>query len=244
MKVLKLGSHQLRTPAVCGSVMGANVEAMSAGLAEAIEQGADLVELRLDGLREQVGWEKLLRTKLPLILTNRAKREGGNFGGREEERIKTLLDGIDRGAACVDIELSTEKKLLNRVVQEARKRGVSVLISHHDFAGTPGADALIAVAKRMVVAGCDIAKVVTFAEKPQDALAVLDFLVWVQDDVSVPVVAFAMGEAGRLSRIAAPLFGSPIVYAAAGEATAPGQFDIITTKRLLLEIGWGAEDVN
>jgi 3-dehydroquinate dehydratase type I len=237
MKMLKLGSHQLRTPAVCGAVMGANVEAMGAGLAEAIEQGADLVELRLDGLREQVGWEKLLRARVPLILTNRAKREGGNFGGGEEERIKPLLEGIDRGAACVDIELSTEKKLLNRVVQEARKRGVSVLISHHDFAGTPDADALVAVAKRMVVAGCDIAKVVTFAEKPQDALAVLDFLVRVQDDVNVPVVAFAMGEAGRLSRIAAPLFGSPIVYAAAGEATAPGQFDITTTKRLLLEIG-------
>jgi 3-dehydroquinate dehydratase-1 len=45
-----------------------------------------------------------------------------------------------------------------------------------------------------------------------------------------------MGEAGRLSRIAAPLFGSPIVYAAAGEATAPGQFDVTTTKRLLHEL--------
>jgi len=239
MKMIRLGSHQLRTPAVCGAVIGESVNAMSAGLARAMEQGADLVELRLDGLRERAGWEKLLheKAKVPIILTNRAKREGGRFEGGEEERVRVLLDGIDRGVDCVDIELSTEKKFLSRVVQEARRRGVSVLISHHNFSGTPKADALVAVAKRMVVAGCDIAKVVTFAETPNDALAALDFLVEVQDEVSVPVIAFAMGDAGKFSRIVAPLFGSPIVYAEACEATAPGQFDVATTKRLLRELG-------
>ena len=237
MRMIRLGSHQLRTPAVCGAVIGESVNAMSAGLVRAMEQGADLVELRLDGLREQAGWEKLLHGKIPIILTNRAKREGGRFEGGEEERVRVLLDGIDRGVDCVDVELSTEKKFLIKVVQEARKRGVSVLISHHDFSGTPTADALVAVTKRMVVAGCDIAKVVTFAETSSDALAALDFLVEVQDEVSVPVIAFAMGDAGRFSRISAPFFGSPIVYAEADEATAPGQFDIATAKRLLRELG-------
>jgi 3-dehydroquinate dehydratase-1 len=239
MRMIKLGSHQLRTPAVCGAVIGDSVSAMDGVLARAMEQGADLVELRLDGLREQAGWEKLLheKVKVPIILTNRAKREGGRFEGGEEERVKVLLDGIDRGVDCVDVELSTEKKFLIKVVQDARRRGVSVLISHHDFSGTPKVDALVAVAKRMVVAGCDIAKVVTFAETPSDALAALDFLVEVQDEVSVPVIAFAMGDAGMFTRISAPLFGSPIVYAGAGEATAPGQFDVATTKRLLREMG-------
>ncbi len=237
--MIRLGSHQLRTPAVCGAVIGESVKAMDAGLTRAMEQGADLVELRLDGLREQVGWEKLLheKVKVPIILTNRAKREGGRFEGGEEERVRVLLDGIDRGVDCVDVELSTEKKFLSRVVQDARKLGVSVLISHHDPFGTPAVDVLVAVAKRMVVAGCDIAKIVTFAETPSDALAALDFLVEVQDEVSVPVIAFAMGDAGKFSRISAPLFGSPIVYAEAGEATASGQFDVATTKRMLRELG-------
>jgi 3-dehydroquinate dehydratase-1 len=239
MKMIRLGSRQLRTPAVCGAVIGESVKAMSGVLAKAMEQGADLVELRLDGLSEQAGWEKLLHEKanVPIILTNRAKREGGRFEGGEEERVRVLLDGIDIGVDCVDVELSTEKKFLIKVVQEAKRRGVSVLMSHHDFSGTPKAEALVAVAKRMVVAGCDIAKVVTFAETPSDALAVLDFLVEVQDEVSVPVIAFAMGDAGRFTRISAPLFGSPIVYAGAGEATAPAQFDVATTKRLLRELG-------
>ena len=96
---------------------------------------------------------------------------------------------------------------------------------------------MINIAERMVGVGCDIAKIVTFARTPRDALTVLDFLAQVPDSVAVPVIAFAMGEAGRLSRIAAPIFGSPIVYAAAGEATAPGQFDVETTRRLLHEFG-------
>ncbi len=234
--MLKLGRHQLKAPAVCGAVTGESVAAMSAGVARAIEQGADLVELRLDGLRELTGWEKLLRAELPVIVTNRPEREGGSFKGREEERTRPLLEGIAGGAACIDIELSTEKRLLGRLVGEARKRGTSVLMSHHDFTGTPQPSALIKIVRRMVKEGCDIAKVVTFAAEPRDALSVLDFLVQVQGEASVPVAAFAMGDAGRLSRVVAPLLGSPITYAAVSEATAPGQLDIATTKLLLREL--------
>lgn len=235
--MIKLGRHQLETPAVCGAVISESVGAMRAGVEKAVKQGADLVELRLDGLRELAGWEELLRAEIPLILTNRPKREGGRFEGGEEERVKPLLEGISRGVSCVDIELSTEKRLLDRLVREAKKQGVCVLMSHHDFVGTPQPDALIKITRRMVEAGCDVAKVVTFAEKPRDAVRILDFLVQVQGEVRVPVVAFAMGEAGRLSRIAAPILDSPITYASVSEATAPSQFDVATTKRLLREFG-------
>jgi 3-dehydroquinate dehydratase-1 len=136
----------------------------------------------------------------------------------------------------VDIELSTPKHLREKVVSGAKKAGMSVIMSHHDFSATPPIDTLVDVARRLAGAGCDIAKIVTFAEEPRDALRMLDFLVKVQGEVSVPVIAFAMGEAGRLSRVAAPLLGSPIVYAAAGKTTAPGQFDVATTKQLLREL--------
>jgi len=233
---LRLGSSELEVPAVCGSVIGGRVEVMKAGLRRAVEQGADLVELRLDGLRDRRGWLELLKVKSPAILTNRPEREGGRFRGSEEERIEPLLEGIAAGAACVDIELSTEKALLEKVLSSAKKRRVSVLMSHHDQTSTPQADELIEAVKDMARAGCDIAKVVTFAEDREDSLRVLDFLVRAQDEVTVPVVAFATGEAGRLSRIAAPLLGSPIVYAAAGKATAPGQFDVATTKMLVRKL--------
>ncbi|MDI6820200.1 MAG: type I 3-dehydroquinate dehydratase [Candidatus Hodarchaeaceae archaeon] len=239
--MLKLGRHQLRTPAVCGSVIGEEIGNMAAGMSLALEQGADLIELRLDGLRGLVGWKKLLRTDSPIILTNRAEREGGRFGGEERERVEPLLEGIVEKVACVDVELSTPRQLLGEVVSEARKRDVSILMSYHDFAATPKVDAMMGIAEHMVRAGCDVAKIVTFAREPRDSLTVLDFLIRASDELGAPVVTFAMGEAGRLSRIAAPILGSPIAYAAVGEATAPGQFDVATTKRLLRELGLGDE---
>lgn len=243
MSELKLGKHRLKTPAVCGAVMGKNLDEMRAGIARAVKQGADIVELRVDGLRDQAGWEKLLRRPMPIILTNRPEREGGGFKGDEDKRVGVLLDGISREVPCVDIELSTPEGLREQVVSKAKKSGVTVMLSHHDFSMTPSIEVLVGIAKELAGAGCDLAKVVTFAESSSDALRVLDFLVQVQDEVAVPTIAFAMGEVGRITRIAAPLFGSPLVYAAARKETAPGQLDVATTKRLLHElVPKGAKD--
>lgn len=233
MKTFKLGKHELRTPAVCGAVIGQNIETMRASVARAINQGADLIELRIDGLHDSTGWEKLLPVKVPVILTNRPEREGGGFKGDENKRVEVLLQGIARGVSCIDIEFSTPEPLRERVMSQAKKSGIAVLMSHHDFSLTPSIEVLTDMAKRLVGAGCDLAKIVTFAGDRKDALRILDFLAQVQDEVAVPLIAFAMGDAGRITRIAAPVFGSPIVYAAAGEATAPGQFDVATMKRLL-----------
>ncbi|MFQ6130061.1 MAG: type I 3-dehydroquinate dehydratase [Candidatus Hadarchaeaceae archaeon] len=236
METFKLGKHEVQIPAVCGAVMGPDIETMQAGATRAIDQGADLIELRIDGLHDPTGWEKLLPLKLPVILTNRPDREGGGFKGDENERVEVLLQGIERGVSCIDIELSTPEPLRKRVTSQAKKSGIAVLMSHHDFSLTPSIDVLTEMTKRLTGTGCDLAKIVTFAKDRMDALRILDFLAQVQDEVAVPLIAFAMGDAGKITRIAAPIFGSPIVYAAAGEATAPGQFDVATMKRLLSEL--------
>ncbi len=242
MGILKLGKHEIRTPAVCGSVIGSNIKTMRAGIAKAIKQGADLIELRIDGLRNPSGWEKLLRIKTPVILTNRPKREGGKFEGEEEKRVEFLLEGITRGVACIDLEFSTPERLREETIARAKEANVSVLMSHHDFSSTPSVDVLMSIADRLAKSKCDLVKIATFAERVSDALRVLDFLTQVQDVVAVPVIAFAMGDAGRLSRIAAPLLGSPITYAAADKATASGQLDVQTTKRLMREFGSRGEE--
>ncbi len=236
MGELRLGEHKLLTPAICGAVMAEKVDEMKAGVAKAIEQGADLVELRVDGLHDQACWEELLPVKVPVILTNRPEPEGGGFRGDENKRIEVLLQGIARGVSCIDIELSTPEPLRERVVSQAKKSGVAVIMSYHDFSITPSIEVMIGTAKRLAGAGCDIAKIVALAEDTEDALRMLDFLAQVQDEVAVPIIAFAMGDAGKITRIAAPMLGSPIVYAAAGKTTAPGQLDVATMTHLLHEL--------
>lgn len=236
MGELKLGKHLLRTPAVCGAVMGKDVAEMRSGVSRAVKQGADLIELRIDSLQKSEGWEKLIRDDMPTIFTNRAKREGGAFKGSEEKRIDLILDAVRCGVSCVDIELSTPEKLRDRVISKAKRSGVTVLMSYHNFSATPSVEDLIDIARKMAKAGGGIVKVVTFAKNLADSMRLLDFLIDVQDEVAVPVIALAMGEAGRLTRLTAPLLGSPITYANVGEPTAPGQLGVAETKKLLRKL--------
>ncbi len=236
MGELKLGKHLLRTPAVCGAVVGKDVAEMRSAISRAIKQGADLIELRVDSLQNREGWNKLLRKDLPFIFTNRSKNEGGAFKGSEEKRVEIILDAVGRGVSCVDIELSTPERLRDRVVSEAKRAGVTVLMSHHDFSATPSVEVLIDLASKMAETGCDLVKVVTLAQNLADSMRVLDFLIDAQGEVDVPVIALAMGEAGRVTRITAPLLGSPITYANVGKATAPGQLEVAETKKLLRKL--------
>ena len=233
---LKFGRHRLRTPAVCGCVIGENLDEMREGVSRAVKQGADLIELRIDGLRGKIVWDELLQKDLPTMLANHPEREGGSFKGGEEDRVGLLLEGIERGVSCVDIELSTPKKLRDQVVSEAKKSGVTVLMSYHNISKTPPAESLMKVAKDLEGAGCDMAKIVTFAETPDDGLRMLDFLVRAQKEVAAPIIAFAMGDSGRITRFVAPIFGSPIIYATAWKKTGPGQLDVATMKKWASEL--------
>jgi 3-dehydroquinate dehydratase type I len=233
---LKFGRLRLRTPAVCGCVIGKNLDEMREGISRAVKQGADLVELRIDDLRSKIAWEELIQKNLPTMLANHPKRDGGYFSGVEKDRVKMLLEGIERGVSCVDIELSTPKKLREQVVSEAKKSGVTVLMSHHDVSRTPPLESLMKLTRDSKEAGCDIAKIVTLAKSPSDALRMLDFLVQAQGKVTVPIVAFAMGSSGRITRFVAPIFGSPIIYATAWRKTGPGQLDVTTMKQWTREL--------
>lgn len=211
--------------------MEPTLEGMEKGRRKAERSGADLVELRLDGLKEPVNWEKLLGGRLPVILTHRPVREGGCFRGREEERVGRLLEGVERGAPCIDLEFSTPPHLLREALSVARREGATVILSHHELSGTPSLPHLLRTARRMERLG-DLVKLVTMARSTEEVLRVLDFLHRAR--LSVPLISFAMGEVGTLSRILSALLGSPLVYASVGKPTAPGQLEVGTT-RLLLE---------
>ena len=78
----------------------------------AAEPLADFLELRLD-LMSDYDLDVLLNSaNKPCIVTNRTKREGGQFSGSEEERVGILKQAEDAGAEYIDIETSTPKELL------------------------------------------------------------------------------------------------------------------------------------
>jgi 3-dehydroquinate dehydratase type I len=206
-----------------------------------LDAGADLVELRIDSLRSFRGWEKVLELEAPVILTNRPRREGGSFRGSEEKRISYLLKGMASGVSCVDLEFSTPARLAKPIFESFG--ATSVILSYHDFSGTPPVPRLMALAKRMEKKPCDLVKLVTTARDTKDNFRMLEFLVASRGQLEHPLIAFSMGKVGAPTRFIGAILGVPIIYAAAGERTAPGQLTVKETKAVLQRIfPWEVKD--
>ncbi len=233
---IKIGEYTVKTPAVCGAVRSNTVAGMIKTVKKAFSEGADLVELRIDAIKGASGLDELFKIKKPIILTNRPKREGGEFKGSENERVNLLLEGIKSKVPCVDLELSTPAKLRNEVISNAKRSGVGIVLSYHNFSKTPAVAELEKIARDMEKIDCDMIKIVTNFNEMTDAFNVLEFLAKNQPKISVPVIAFVMGNGGLITRFIAPMLGSPLVYAAADVKTAPGQLDVATTKKMLKEL--------
>jgi len=192
------------------------------------------MELRIDGMAEP-GIDGLLpREDLTVIVTNRRRDEGGSFRGTEEARTALLARAVDRGADYIDVESATEEKWLGPIRERiARRFGKTRLIlSFHDFSGTPALEKLKETAGRARDRGADVVKIATWAGSLDDNLTLIDLLRFGKKE-GIPLAVHGMGEKGRFSRIAAPLFGSLISYVSlpGGRETAPGQLTLDEMKR-------------
>jgi 3-dehydroquinate dehydratase I len=196
------------------SIVGADPAAI-----ERAEPLADLFEVRIDliggGWREVAG-----RLEKPWLACNRRAAEGGRWRGDEAGRIGELFSAVDLGAGIVDIELASLD--IEKVVREIKSRRVQALVSHHDLAKTPPLEELQELVKRQLAAGADICKVVTTAHTVADNIAVLELIGKFPGN---KIAAFAIGEAGQLSRVLSPLAGGYFTYASpeAGQESAAGQ---------------------
>ncbi|HNR26543.1 MAG TPA: type I 3-dehydroquinate dehydratase [Methanobacteriaceae archaeon] len=210
---------------VCASILQENGEDVIKSAATAIKCGADLLEIRLDALTHldpELVRNILKQIPHPLIATNRMKEEGGFFQGSETERIDALLAATE-WADYVDVELQTRDKYKSEIRETAR----STIISYHNFQETPPQDELIRIARKATAEG-DLAKLAVMPRNMQDTLLVLELISRCRN-----TIAISMGKLGSYTRIAAPLFGSPITYASLDGEVAPGQLDIKTTRDIL-----------
>lgn len=215
---------------ICVSLMAERVEDLLGKIKRARELGADIVELRLDYLKErEFDVEGLVsRCDGQVILTVRRRGEGGVFPFGEEERVQLIEKCITANPDMVDLELSMNRRALRRLISLCKERGVLSVVSYHDFEGTPSWRVLRGKASSAFREGGDIAKVVTMARSVSDNLQVLRLASLYPQRV----VSFCMGGLGVLSRVLCTFFGSPFTYASLDTPLAPGQLDIKTMRRV------------
>lgn len=138
-------------------------------------------------------------------------------------------------ADIVDLELFRDRAMIDRLVKLARKQGVKVIISDHEFNFTPDEDEIIRRLMLEEQAGADILKIAVMAHSPEDALAVMSATAKMRHYHSArPMLTMAMGRAGVLTRITGEGFGSDMTFASVGgKASAPGQIPAEDCLRVL-----------
>lgn len=204
-------------------------------------EGADIIELRADGLRKPTPEavkslikEVKQKTSLPIILTVRTKKEGGAFSGSESERKSIILASLPL-ADFIDIELRTEKKMRDELVKNARGKRTRVIISYHDFSSTPEKAEVLSIIREELSAGADIAKIAFQAKSERDAVRLLEAAS--EGSKLGDVCAISMGDIGKHTRVTAPIFGSVITYGYVTKQTAQGQFSVNELKNALEILG-------
>jgi 3-dehydroquinate dehydratase type I len=227
--------------ALCGCLPGISYEEIALLLHTS---EVDFLEWRLDlfiqahSLRKTLNALSLLAVapRLPVLVTNRPVREGGVFDGDEVLRLEILNKAVAAGAEWVDLEEDTP----GEIVEDFKAAKVRTVLSHHDFSGTPGRLTLHRLAERMARKKTDVLKIVTHAKAPEDNLAVLDLIPFGRREFGMEVIAFCMGEAGRWSRLACLLLGSPWTYVQlpGTSAAASGQLAAAEMHTLLATGGW------
>ncbi len=185
---------------------------------------ADFLELRLDLMKDYDLGALLQAATKPCIVTNRTKREGGQFAGTEEERVNILKKAMDAGAEYVDIETSTPKELLKPFLESGHKS--KIILSYHNFTDTP--EELEHLYKIMCEMPADVIKIVTYARDITNNLAVFKLIYRAKKD-DKKIIALCMGERGEISRILSPLLGGFLTFGSleTGKESAPGQITAV-----------------
>ncbi|MFA5110309.1 MAG: type I 3-dehydroquinate dehydratase [Desulfobaccales bacterium] len=217
---------------ICVPVVEATVNRARGKYQRAARKGL-WTEVRLDYLEQpDPDLARLFRgLPGPVIATNRLAAEGGRWQGAEADRRRRLEAALDLGVTCVDVELAADAAWRREIA--ARRGKTKLILSWHDFAGTPDQSHLDAVLAEMLAAEADILKLVTMAREPEDNLRVLGLIPPILAQ-GKDVIAFCMGPLGKWSRLVAPLLGSFLTFAPFSKsgASAPGQLTVNDVKRL------------
>ena len=215
---------------VAVTVTADTVREMQARMAEAAEAGADVIELRLDYLRdlnEHEVKDLVAGRPCPVIATIRAAWEGGRFGGKEADRIHMLKAAVEAGAQYVDLEYVSwrdHRDACRHLLEACRRNGTStkLILSQHDFKRTPGN--LDAILTELAASEADIIKLATTARHINDSLRMLEAL----RQAGKPAIGLCMGGAGVMTRVLAGKAGAYLTFASleAGSEAAPGQIPV------------------
>ncbi len=192
-------------------------------------EGLEFAEVRLDCMKVPIeDMDVIFSRPMRLIATfmpNSLQPKSNRTVVDNDTRKKFLLAAIDAGAKYVDIDQESSSSYKEEIIEKARSKNCKIIVSFHDFSCTPEEDKLEEIRMNCFKDGADIAKIACKVNTQRDNLKLLGLLN--KRDYHGKTMVIGMGKKGKITRIVAPLLGSPFTFASLsrGKETAEGQIE-------------------
>jgi 3-dehydroquinate dehydratase/shikimate dehydrogenase len=207
---------------ICAVIGRTRHKMIQAEIQQAAQQGAGLIEVRLDFVAKAPDFKRLLDDRpCPLIATFRRPLDGGRWPGGERDRQMLLRQAVVAGFDYVDLETD--------IADTIRRFGPTRrIVSYHNLQETP--TDLNDIYTRMCGQDPDIIKIAVTAQQPSDNLRVLRLM----KNAPKPTIAHCMGDVGTCSRLLSLRYGAPFTYGAFNKerTIAPGILSFHDLKRV------------
>lgn len=229
---------------ICVPIVGTTEQEILNAAKIACNSECHVVELRIDyyerarsidAIIELLMLIKPLLKGRGLLFTWRTKGEGGEQSISSEDYFRMLERIIPTGLVdAIDIELFFDQERMVSTIEFAKVHGVTVVMSNHDFNGTPSREVIVNRLIQMKEYLADIPKIAVMPHTSGDVLTLLEATAEVKclypHD---PLITMAMGPLGAITRASGAIFGNAMTFGAAGKTSAPGQIEVHTLKRIL-----------
>lgn len=210
----------------------------------------DLLEWRIDFF-EGIGDSELVvdtaraikraAGAVPVLLTRRNASEGGQPLALSEASVVAMYARACE-ARCVDLidyELSNRPDDLQHLREVSAAHGVAMVMSYHNFQGTPDSAFLLGRFGEALRLGADVAKVAVMPKDPQDVLTLLGATYAASQSSRIPLISMSMGALGSISRVMGWMYGSAATFAVGKGTSAPGQIAVEDLRSMLASVRRG-----
>ncbi len=195
---------------------------------------ANFAEIRLDLTNlNRAETVSLFRSRKGLMATCRHE----NLTIEEcRERLNWAILGTrvkkNRALRYIDIEFDAPQEYREELHKAAVRAGFKIVYSYHNYTGTDSYERMLEIYEESIANGADIVKIVAASKTIQECSSILKLYKVAERG---RLVAFAIGEEGRFTRLLSHFLGSPLIYCSLDEesATAEGQLNIAEAEKLI-----------
>ena len=187
----------------------------------------DIIEFRGDYFEDDEdiidALSGLSESNKKILYTYRTKSEGG-YG--DDDNYIDHLNYILHHARfdIIDIQYNSYRDM--EFIFSLKSRGIKVLFSHHDFEKTPSEKEIASILEGMNDYFPDYYKLAYMPNNSEDVELLFEMLKRYKKEYGNVIITIAMGELGKITRVATYPYNSAFTYGCLNIPQAPGQVEI------------------